>query len=461
MSRSAKINLGKLLEAASGPVYALDEEDCLVYMNAACAVWLDCQGEDVLGAECRYAAPPGGDRRAVLAAALCPPPTAKDSQQRARLQPPGRPAAWASFVPLSRGAEEYEGMLVVVDLPAATGDTDDAPASEPSADELREADALAAHGYLVHFREVQRACAQKARFVGESPAIRRVRRQLEAAQRSGAAALVTGPSGSQKEEAARAIHYSQDSAASTRFVPLSCTALSGEIVVSTVRALLDSIASGEPPPTLFLQEIDGLPPESQRSLAAVLAAADGKLRLVASADGPLPAAGPSAFDEQLAELLGAIVIALPALSDRLDDLPPLAQLFVEDFNAEHDHQLLGFSDEAFDQLFAYDWPGDVAELAGIVREACGQCAAAERREIATADFPARLRHAREAQALPPRDEPPIDLEQVLQGLERQLIERALARAKGNKTKAAELLGLTRPRLYRRLVQLGLAEEDET
>jgi hypothetical protein len=82
---------------------------------------------------------------------------------------------------------------------------------------------------------------------------------------------------------------------------------------------------------------------------------------------------------------------------------------------------------------------------------------AEGFEIAAADLPRRLVHAAEAARRPQRADEPIVMAEFLTGIERELIERALKQAKGNKARAARLLGLTRPRLYRRMVQLGLEQ----
>ena len=130
---------------------------------------------------------------------------------------------------------------------------------------------------------------------------------------------------------------------------------------------------------------------------------------------------------------------------------------LEEQNARSGKQLGGFSSEALDRLCAYGWPGNVAELAQVVAESHAR---ASGRLIARDDLPERLRLAAEAAARPRRKEEPIQLDEFVARIERELIRRALARAKGNKTKAARLLGLNRPRLYRRMVQLGLAEEGE-
>ena len=105
----------------------------------------------------------------------------------------------------------------------------------------------------------------------------------------------------------------------------------------------------------------------------------------------------------------------------------------------------------------YSWPGNVAELAEVIAESHARASA---RLIAAGDLPERLRLAADAAARPRRKEEPIQLDEFVARIERELIRRALTRTKGNKTKAARLLGLNRPRLYRRMVQLGLAEEGD-
>jgi DNA-binding NtrC family response regulator len=119
-------------------------------------------------------------------------------------------------------------------------------------------------------------------------------------------------------------------------------------------------------------------------------------------------------------------------------------------------QLQGFTPEALDQLAAYSWPGNIDELSGLVHEACR---AAEGRLVTPRDLPQRIYLAAAAERRPRRGDESIDLGSFLAGVELELIQRALRRAKGNKTKAAKLLGLTRPRLYRRMVQLGLEKEE--
>jgi len=162
------------------------------------------------------------------------------------------------------------------------------------------------------------------------------------------------------------------------------------------------------------------------------------------------------YREDLAAALCTLLIELPPLAERRSDVPLLAQMFVEQTNARTDRQVAGLTAEALDYLAAYPWPGNVDELAQVIREAHGR---AEGAEITARDLPPKLHLALSAAAHPRRPDETIVLDEFLARIERELVVRALARAKGNKTKAAKLLGMTRPRLYRRLVQLGLENSE--
>jgi DNA-binding NtrC family response regulator len=180
------------------------------------------------------------------------------------------------------------------------------------------------------------------------------------------------------------------------------------------------------------------------------------LRIIATSIAPLDElAAQNRFRPDLACALSTVAIQLPPLSHRREDIPLLAQAFLEEQNAHGAKQLRGFSPEALDQLAAYPWPGNIDELAAAVREAHSK---AEGHQVVPADLPQRIFLAVAARRLPRREPQPIDLESFLWQIERELIERALRLAKGNKTKAARMLKLTRPRLYRRMVQLGFEDE---
>jgi DNA-binding NtrC family response regulator len=219
--------------------------------------------------------------------------------------------------------------------------------------------------------------------------------------------------------------------------------------VARGNVLGEQAASG----TLLLHRVDDLSAEVQTQLAGYFARRPPEARLMATAAEPLAElVRHGKFRDDLAAALSTIVIRLPPLAERRDDLPLLAQLFLEDCNAAGRRQIGGFTPAALDRLDAYPWPGNLDELAEVVAEAHRRASGPE---IDVADLPERLHWSVRAAAHPRRPEENIVLDEYLSHIQRELIRRALARAKGNKARAARLLGMTRPRLYRRMVQLGL------
>ena len=107
-------------------------------------------------------------------------------------------------------------------------------------------------------------------------------------------------------------------------------------------------------------------------------------------------------------------------------------------------------------MAGYSWPGGLDELSAVV-QAAHQAATGP--EITADDLPLAIRQADQLARHPAPQEESIVLDELLAKVERELIDRALSRARGNKAKAARLLGLTRPRLYRRMVQLGLGRSE--
>jgi DNA-binding NtrC family response regulator len=106
-------------------------------------------------------------------------------------------------------------------------------------------------------------------------------------------------------------------------------------------------------------------------------------------------------------------------------------------------------------LESYEWPGNLDELQETLGEAHSRC---RKEELDVGDIPPALRAAAERAVIPPAAEPkPLPLDQLLADAERRLIQLALSQARGNLSKAAARLAISRPRLYRRMHQLGLVE----
>lgn len=460
VSRGKALELVRLLDGRAAAVYVVDAQRRIVFANAACGQWVGLDPAELVGQECRYHSGESPSPAVAAAAALAPPPEALQGQLwTAPVAPPQAPAdappRGVLFVPVA--GEGEEGPLIVAVAAVAAADW-----SLPEPPRTRDATELAdLHGRVQRARRQLRRWYHVDRLVGDHPAMRQVRAQVALATESTATVLVVGRPGTGRQHVARAIHYGRAVAPTGPLVPLVCPLLSAELLQSTVRSLARArggAASAERPATLVLQEADQLPAEAQAELSGLLAAGELPFRVVATAERTLAdAAAEGRFRHDLALALSTLVIRLPSLRERLVDLPLLAQWFLEEANSRGARQLAGFTAEALDSLALYPWPGELLELNEFVAEAHAR---AEGTEVTVRDLPPRVFQAAEAARYPRPADEPIRLDEFLGEVERELIERALRRAKGNKTRAARLLGLSRPRLYRRMVQLGLIPVEE-
>jgi len=450
--------LGKLLNSADQPIYVLDEEFVVVFLNRACRRWLEASADGLLGVRCLYHTDPETTGREAAAARLCPPPgvllgkeitatvsaISDDGESKRRT---------ARFLPLGIDSEDTVGTLVVM----AADDLDE-DGEEPSPREAEETpDEL--HDRISRFRSATAGRHGADQLVGKSAAIELARRQVELAAVSDVSVLMVGPPGSGRARMAGAIHYGGNSRLSGGLVPIGCSLLDEELIYSTVNAIAGGGGSETSPAggSLLLSDADSIPPQIQADLAAALSAKSFPMRVLATAETPLIELAKSGkYSEKLAEVLSTLAIQLPSLTDRREDIPALAQLFLEEANARGLRQLGGFSAEALDLLDAHPWKGNIDELSGMVAEAHGK---AEGSLVEVEDLPQTIHMAAEAAAHPPRVEEKIVLDEFLARVEKELIIRAMKTAKGNKAHAARLLGMTRPRLYRRLLQLGMLEEE--
>jgi DNA-binding NtrC family response regulator len=275
--------------------------------------------------------------------------------------------------------------------------------------------------------------------------------------------LIRGETGTGKELIARAIHYnSQD--AEEPFLPINCTAIPQTLLeaelfghvrgaftgaVSDRRGRFALAAKG----TVFLDEIGDTTPEFQAKLLRVLE--DKKFypvgaerperseaRVVAATHRNLEArVADGTFREDLYYRLRVVEVLIPSLRERLSDLPALADHLVrraaEDLH--RDPPLL--TRESLDALLRHDWPGNVRELENTLPRAV----------VLASGGVIRPEHVRPADA---HSERPDRIESLAE-VERRQVQRALTSTEGNKTKAAEILGVSRPRLNRLLARHGL------
>jgi DNA-binding NtrC family response regulator len=161
------------------------------------------------------------------------------------------------------------------------------------------------------------------------------------------------------------------------------------------------------------------------------------------------------FRQDLAFELSTLTIAIPPLAKRRVDIPLLAQHFLEECSTA-EKRLSGLHPAAAELLLRLPWPGNIDQLAEAMREASSRAAGPL---ILPSDLPQWVHLAGHAEQYRSEDEP-VELAAFLAEIERELLSRALRRARGNKSRAAQLLGTTRQRLLRRLAHFGLIEPSE-
>jgi len=438
-------SLARLLDAMAQPVYAVDDEGQIAFANQVCLDWLGVAADELVGQSTAYhsAAEPGST--AALAAGLCPPPhlPVGGAMSGEVASPHDRRAA--TFIALPETGRQTPVLVVVA--AGAISSASAAPDSAATPEQL--------HAQVRQLRASAVSRLAEERLLGQSPALRRARVQVELALASKASVLVVGPPGVGAEHVAAAIHYATSPPDAWLLTIDAAVAQPDAFRATQHDVMLRDATVGRGPVSVCLLAADRLSPELQADAAAIVVRGGLPVRLLATASGPLVSSGAAgSYSDELAAALSSIVIELPALAARREDIPLLAQAMLERQNARVSKQLGGFTPEALDRLDAYAWPGNTDELAQVITESHARAAGPL---ITAADLSDRLQWASQAAAHPRRKDEPIALDTFLEEVERELIRRALAKAKGNKARAARLLGLTRPRLYRRMGQLGLLD----
>jgi two-component system, NtrC family, response regulator AtoC len=306
--------------------------------------------------------------------------------------------------------------------------------------------------------------------VGISPAMRRVKELLSRVAASPASTvLLTGESGTGKDLAAKAVHYSSDRR-DARFVNITCSALPEALLESELfghekgaftdagnrkAGLFEQADRG----TVFLDEIGEMSPVLQAKLLRALeerafrrVGGNGDIhvnvRVIAATNRDLAEeVKRGRFREDLFYRLNVMSVELPPLRARVGDVPLLAEYFIQHFAAEFRKPPREIDRRALELLTTYPWPGNVREFRNAIERAVLLCDG----EILTReDFPVLVTpsEVRGGIELPPGG---ICLEE----LERGLVVQALERANGNRTRAAKLLGLNRDQIRYRIDKFHL------
>jgi DNA-binding NtrC family response regulator len=308
--------------------------------------------------------------------------------------------------------------------------------------------------------------------VGTSDAIRQVVRMVVDFAEVNSTVLIEGESGTGKELVARAIHQ-RSRRSKEPFLPLNCAGLSEELAMSQLfghrkgaftgavedRPGLFEAAGGG---TLFLDEIGELSPRVQTALLrvleenAVMRLGETQLRsvyariLAASNRDLASEAAQGRFRSDLFYRIRVIRVNLPTLRERRKDIPLLVRTFLVEHGAAIGKTINAVSDHAMAALVKHPWPGNVRELKNALEFA-----------VIRARGPVVQRDDLPPEILAPGPNHADDLSGNWADDERQRIVAALKRTGGNRTAAAQLLGIGRATLYRRIAQLGIADGESS
>ena len=439
------------MQQAREPIFVLGPERRILLVNRAWEELTGHRSDEVAGLECHPHGPTRAGDLDGLGGSFCPPPEA------IRGHPAGSNTLiihadgerlWrrVEFWPFHDAQGALSGLLGLV---RPCGSAPHAPDSE--AQRLR--------GELLELRERLQSRHGHDSLIGRGPEHRRLLDQVAAASSTHVPVLIVGEPGTGKLLVARTIHQ-RGPRRQAPILAYDCKALPPEVLERELFGPSNG-SLGRPlvapdGATVLIGDVLELPRDLQGRLVSSL---DGRVRLIATTVGDPDAAWKlERLRPDLYYALTTLTLRLRPLRDRLDELPLFAQHLLERANLRGGRQRDGFSPEALDALAAYDWPGNLRELARVIDDAHGR---GDDDSIQLDDIPAAIRGQRGGAYNPPTlPTGPLPLKEMLTQIERRLIERALERAGDNKSRAAKMLGINRPFLYRRIKELGIADETD-
>ncbi|MBE0598107.1 MAG: sigma-54-dependent Fis family transcriptional regulator [Desulfuromonadales bacterium] len=322
--------------------------------------------------------------------------------------------------------------------------------------------------------------------IGCSPPMMRLFTMLEqVAQDDASTVLIQGESGTGKELVARAIH-ALSQRGHRNLVPVNCAAIPDELLESELFGYVKGAFTGANQSkigriqyaeggTLFLDEIGDMKPALQAKLLRVLQEREFEpvggvkpvavdLRVIAATHRDLEqAVEKGTFREDLYYRLNVVPVTIPPLRERREDIPLLAEKFIQAFNRGKKTPFLGFEGDAMDALSAYPWPGNIRELENLIQRLSIFNSG---KQVNWSELPAKYQVPPAGTALefpPPRlaetswPENGIDFHHLVGEFEDRLIAQALAATSGNKKEAARLLNLKRTTLLEKIKKRGMKE----
>ncbi len=309
--------------------------------------------------------------------------------------------------------------------------------------------------------------------IGKSAEMQRVMNMVRKVSDTKASVLITGESGVGKEVFADALH-TLSSRRNASFVKVHCAALSETLLESELFGHEKGAFTGAESlhkgrfelahgGTIFLDEIGEINMSTQIKLLRVLQekkfervggeeTIEVDVRIIAATNRNLEEEVKAGrFRQDLYYRLNVIHLEVPPLRERKDDIPLLMNAFLEKFARENGKTVTGFDQRARAALYKYDWPGNIRELENCVESAVVMAGG---KEITLDDLPPTVSKAEQAESIS------IPVGMTLEEAERIIIEENLAANKGNKSKTADVLGIGRKTLHRKLAEYGVTDADD-
>jgi len=453
--------VSRILDRTATPVYLVNTDYMVVYANQACADWAGVELEELVSGKCVFGSQSQDDPTAEKLQGLCPPPSCFDEPADSDSENDEsshlvysintkQEKSWrtATMSPLFDDEHFQTGILVVCGESCSAPTTDSIQcAKEPKW----------LHQALAQIRTKTDSRYSLESIVGVSPFADRMRRQVQSAIDSNSDLIIHGSRGTGKEHLARTIHSARAGSADFELLPVHCSIADQVLIQQNIKDIVSSrsgsnYSSNQKQDWLLLLDVDRLGEAAQGELLGFLQLPNFPLRTIATANQSLiKLAKQGKYSSDLAYRLSTLPIELAPLAKRHLDIPLLAQALLERDNFRRDKQMSGFSKSAMQLLTEFNWPENIDQLNRVVQSASVNATTSE---IGDQDLPDEFTQALSALRIGTNTETEIKLDDYLAKIEKELVDRALKQSKGNKTKASKLLGISRPKLLRRIQLFG-------
>lgn len=458
---TAKRQIARLLGSSSLPICVLSEEDTLVFANDAMGALLGRSPESLLGLQCGTALPIDGTADSLLAGFFALPvhwsrkvlkfvpeagPFPVHNQSETSPIPTVHGGQWMRcLIPL----EQQDGCVLCIFSPTLDMEPDGFLDERSAACQRIMRENRERYAYLDEMWYLQ----------GESAGSKRALEQVQLAVTNSLPLVIFGQKGSGRSWLAQSIQSQRRGlqgedrkfVAGDSFVRIDCSLMDADLLPSMLEVIEESQLKLKATPTVLLDSLECLPVECLSILETFL-------------QGPAPATRMATCDATAMDALqesdqrwrvilsrtSVLRIDLPRLVDRLEDLDTLvtAWSMAQPKSKSNRYEI---SESFMEALAAYAWPGDIEELAEALKHAATKCKGAK---LTEKDLPVNIRtcvsHIEQSQV----DET-VDLDAILEDIEKTMILKALDRFPQNKTSAAKILNISRARLLRRLQQWGI------